>query len=78
MADKYVKGVQTHILSTDKDTGQPTAHIERDPDGQLWHVRQGEDPARVREDEVEGLVADAGKGSGSDRSEERSDRGNGR
>lgn len=76
MADKYVKGVQTHILSTDKDSGQPTAHIERDPDGQLWHVQQGEEPARIREDEVDGLVAGAAKGNS--REDERSDRGNGR
>lgn len=54
---EYVKGVQVQILKTDAN-GQPTSHIERDPNGRLWHVEADKDPAQIREDEVTSLVTE--------------------
>lgn len=58
MADRdYVKGVQVQVLKTDAN-GQSTSHIERDPNGKLWHVEADKDPVQIREDEVSSIVTE--------------------
>jgi hypothetical protein len=54
---EYVKGVQVQILKADTN-GQATSHIERDPNGRLWHVEADKDPVQIREDEVSSLVTE--------------------
>lgn len=62
---EYVKGVPVQVLGTDK-AGFPTNSIERDPDGQLWHVQEGEDPVKVDDDEVRSIAAEHANKSGSE------------
>lgn len=58
MADRYVKGTQHTVLRQDQN-GQPLEAVERDPDGQLWHVKSdGSEPTRIRDDEVSSLVTE--------------------
>ena len=56
---EYTKGSTQQVLRQDGD-GFPMESIERDSDGQLWHVVQGSAPTRVRdEDEVRAIAAEA-------------------
>ena len=68
MADKYEKGTTVHVFKTDSN-GQPTSHVERDRDGQLWHVKAGGTPTQIRDDEVSSLATEE-----SQRADERDDR----
>lgn len=65
---EYVKGTTVQVLATDGN-GFPTDSIERDADGQLWHVSGDSDPVQVRDDEEVRAVAAEGsnrRGSGGD------------
>lgn len=57
---EYVKGVTTHVFKADAQ-GFPLDSIERDTDGNFWHVVEGEDnPTRVRdEDEIRAIAAES-------------------
>ena len=57
MAEQYIRGTVVQVFKTDSN-GQPTSHVERDRDGQLWHVKAGSDPTQVREDEVSSLATE--------------------
>lgn len=39
-AEKYTGGTVVHVIDRD-DEGVPTQHVERDTDGQHWHVVDG-------------------------------------
>lgn len=63
MAERYVKGSTVTVLRQDTN-GQPLESIERDPDGQLWHVKSDGEPVRVRDDEVSSLVTEVSQQRG--------------
>lgn len=59
MAREYTKGTVTQVARADK-AGFPLEAIERDKDGQLWHVTEGEAPVLLRdEDEVRAVFAES-------------------
>ena len=63
--DVYVKGTTVQVARTDA-AGFPLESIERDPDGYLWHVNEGQKPVLLRdESEVRAVFAEAAnKGGG--------------
>lgn len=63
--DVYVKGTTQTVIRQDA-AGYPLESVERDSDGQLWHVNEGQKPVLLRDDnEVRAVVAEAAnKGGG--------------
>lgn len=56
---EYRKGVTQQVIRTDA-SGFPLESIERDQDGQYWHVTEGQDPVYLRDDdEVRAVVAES-------------------
>jgi hypothetical protein len=55
-ARDYVKGTTVQVLDSDTN-GFPTNSIERDPDGALWHVREGQEPVSLANDDEARAVA---------------------
>lgn len=59
MAREYTKGTVQQVAKTD-EAGFPLECVERDKDGVLWHVREGEAPVILRdEDEVRAVFAES-------------------
>ena len=55
----YTKGTVIQVAKTD-DAGFPLEHIERDKDGQTWHVTEGKEPVYLRDDdEVRAVFAES-------------------
>jgi hypothetical protein len=65
----YTKGATQQVFRTDA-SGFPLSSIERDGDGQLWHVVQGSAPTKVRDDEEVRAIAAEETNKGDDRSPE--------
>lgn len=56
---EYTKGTVSQVVRTD-GAGFPLESIERDKDGNLWHVKEGDAPVLLRdEDEVRAVTAEA-------------------
>lgn len=53
---EYTKGTVSQVIRTD-GSGFPLEAIERDKDGNLWHVKEGEEPVQLRDDEEVRAVA---------------------
>lgn len=61
---EYTKGTTQQVLRQDSN-GFPLESIERDTDGQLWHVVEGQAPTRLRDnDEARSLAAEASNRGG--------------
>jgi len=54
---KYTKGTVVQVFAMDKQ-GFPTNHVERDTDGQHWHVVGDKDPVAVDADELQSIGAE--------------------
>ena len=55
----YTKGTVVQVVKMD-DAGFPLEAVERDKDGQLWHVKEGAEPVQLRdEDEVRAVFAES-------------------
>lgn len=57
---EYTKGTTVQVVKVD-DAGFPLESIERDKDGQLWHVKEGDEkPVALRDDdEVRAIFAES-------------------
>ena len=61
---KYSKGTTVQVVRADA-AGFPLESIERDTDGQLWHVNEGKEPVLLRDaDEVRSVVAESAHTNG--------------
>lgn len=52
------KGQTVQVNERDA-AGFPTDSVERDVDGKLWHIREGEDPVQITDDEARAVAAEA-------------------
>lgn len=56
---EYVKGTVVQVIRKD-GAGFPLEAVERDTDGNLWHVKEGAEPVLLRdEEEVRAVVAES-------------------
>jgi len=55
---RYVKGTVQQVIRADA-AGFPLDAIERDPDGQLWHVKEGDEPVAINDDDARTVAAEA-------------------
>lgn len=56
---EYTKGTTVQVAKTDA-AGFPLESVERDKDGNMWHVKQDEQPVHLRDDdEVRAVFAEA-------------------
>lgn len=65
---EYVKGTVTHVIAKDSH-GFPTNYVERDSDGQHWHIKGDADPEKIDADEIQSLAAEHESTGGKDRDE---------
>jgi hypothetical protein len=56
-ARDYTKGSVVQVFDTDA-AGFAKNSVERDADGQLWHVVNGKDPVPIADDEVQSIAAE--------------------
>lgn len=66
----YTKGTQVHVLKTDS-AGFATNAIERDTDGQHWHVVAGKDPVAIDADDIQSIAAESESTSAHDTDRDR-------
>lgn len=65
-------GTVVQVFKTDRN-GFPTNHVERDSDGQHFHIVAGKRPVAIDADEVQSVGAESSQSHAGDRKEDEDD-----